>query len=233
MLRHQHMAEVQTFQIKDVQHTRFIPNVLKFAELVSHAGGKNKFIHIQSAASGDNEGLNKLLEFLFTMFKALFAPRKQTICEMPRTVSYFIISVNTHLEHPVYIFVLSRNSCLFQVSFYHKIYKHYFPSHRHMEQKEIPGVCCKSLTNVLSLKFSPQFRTSPTVGKLHVPSCTICTTRQQNYFSGCTINCLIIFHVFKTNKKYIYLTFGAGIIFFFILAHPVYKTSCPFVHCFH
>ena len=76
------MAEVQTFQIKDVQHTRFIPNVLKFAELVSHAGGKNKFIHIQSAASGDNEGLNKLLEFLFTMFKALFAPRKQTICEI-------------------------------------------------------------------------------------------------------------------------------------------------------
>jgi hypothetical protein len=54
------MAEVPTFQIKAVPYTRFIQNVLKVAELLSQASGKHKFIHNQSAASGDNEELNKL-----------------------------------------------------------------------------------------------------------------------------------------------------------------------------
>jgi len=69
LLRHQHMAEIQTFQIKVVPHTRFIQNVLKVAELVSHASVKQKFILNQSAASGDNEELHKLLEFLSTTLK--------------------------------------------------------------------------------------------------------------------------------------------------------------------
>jgi hypothetical protein len=75
------MAEVQTFQIKVVPHTRFIQNVLKVAELVSHASRKHKFIHNKSAASGGNEELHKLLEFLSTTFKAQFASRKQRFAE--------------------------------------------------------------------------------------------------------------------------------------------------------